>query len=601
MTDSFAELEQGVFAALETYSNVHRGSGHFSKTSTKNYEQAREMVLDYAGLNKADYRVIFCTPRRAEVFMKHLKPGNYQMVPESDQGWPLGVRALAVKKGAFPREVPFQSGGGTAKLVAKDWVIWADGVERFEAGTPPIINVIAFARALGLMKQSGNDPFTMLTPEVLTARNILYSDGLSDFSGKELLEKLRETHIGSSVMVPTSDGMQPFINLDNAASTPTFTPIWDACRLTWQQSEPVKQQIVHEVKAIVADVLGAPLTEYEVIFTSNTTEAINLAAESLSLESGKDNGPVVINTLLEHSSNDLPWRDIPGGELIRLIFNNEGFINLNDLEAALAESAPKNPGDQERIRLVAISGASNVLGVCNNLQEVSRIVHQHGARLLVDAAQLVAHRTVEIASTGIDYLTFSAHKVYAPFGCGVLVVRKGLLKFSPDDRELIRQSGEENAGGIAALGKALLLLKRIGPDLIREEERILTARALRALANIPGLRVHGVNDPESPSLAQKTGVIPFDFGNIMPSKVAKYLAHEGGIGVRSGCHCAHLAIKHMHHISPFLEQFQRLIQILFPKFRFLGVVRVSLGIENTETDIDALIRVLEKFALQSKK
>jgi selenocysteine lyase/cysteine desulfurase len=242
---------------------------------------------------------------------------------------------------------------------------------------------------------------------------------------------------------------------------------------------------------------------------------------------------------------------------------------MNDLDAALAGTAPTNPGDKERIRLVAISGASNVLGVCNNLQKISRIVHHHGARLLVDAAQLV--------------------------------VRKGLLKFSEADRELIRQSGEENAGGIAALGKALLLLKRIGPDLIREEERILTARALRALANIPGLRVYGVKDPESPALAQKTGVIPFDFGNIMPSKVARYLAQEGGIGVRSGCHCAYLIIKHLLHISPFLEQVQRLIQILFPKFRFLGVVRVSLGIENTEADIDTLIRVLEKFALQSKK
>ena len=82
-----------------------------------------------------------------------------------------------------------------------------------------------------------------------------------------------------------------------------------------------------------------------------------------------------------------------------------------------------------------MSGASNVLGVCNNLAEISRIVHRYGARLLVDAAQLVAHRKVDMEGCGIDYLAFSAHKVYAPFGCGVLVVKKGLLNFSSAELE----------------------------------------------------------------------------------------------------------------------------------------------------------------------
>jgi selenocysteine lyase/cysteine desulfurase len=99
-------------------------------------------------------------------------------------------------------------------------------------------------------------------------------------------------------------------------------------------------------------------------------------------------------------------------------------------------------------------------GVFNNLEEISRIVHLYGTRLLVDAAQLVAHRKVEMERCGIDYLVFSAHKVYAPFGTGVMVVRKGLLNFSPEELELIRSSGEENAVGIVALGKALVLLQR---------------------------------------------------------------------------------------------------------------------------------------------
>jgi selenocysteine lyase/cysteine desulfurase len=108
--------------------------------------------------------------------------------------------------------------------------------------------------------------------------------------------------------------------------------------------------------------------------------------------------------------------------------------------------------------------------------EISRIVHQYGARLLVDAAQLVAHRKVEVERFEMDYLVLSAHKVYAPFGCGVLVARKGLLHFSSEEMELIRSSGEENAGGIAALGKSMVLLQRIGMDVIREEEQFLTGR-----------------------------------------------------------------------------------------------------------------------------
>jgi selenocysteine lyase/cysteine desulfurase len=595
MIDAYTELERGVHAALETYSNVHRGSGHYSLSTTQAYEQAREIVLDYLGLDKRKYLVIFCTPRGAEAIKKQLVAGDYQLVSGLDLGFPFGVRAVAVKRSALPRRVPFLSGGGTAKLVAKDWVIRADGAERFEAGTPAIINIIAFARALRMVKQSGINPFAVATTGEHTANEIVYHDELGEFSGRELLEKLRQTRIGLSVQVPTVEGMRPFINLDNGASTPTFAPVWNACRQAWGQPETVRQTIIQEVRKICADVLGAPSTAYDVIFTSNTTEAINLAAESLSLESA-GMGPVVINTLLEHSSNELPWREIPGCELIRLTVNDEGFLDLKELETVLDRHDQKNPDGQEKIRLVAVSGASNVLGVCNNLQEISRIVHQHGARLLVDAAQLVAHRAVDMEACGIDYLAFSAHKVYAPFGCGVLVVRKGLLNFSDAEMELIRSSGEENAGGIAALGKALVLLQRIGFDLIREEEQVLTARALRGLAKIPGLTQYGIQDPESPAFRHKAGVIAFGIKDTMPIRVAKQLALQGGIGVRSGCHCAHLIIKHLLHISPFLEQFQRLIQILFPKFRFLGLVRVSLGIENSGEDIDTLIRILGKIA-----
>lgn len=595
-TEAFAELERGVHAALETYSNVHRGSGHNSMVTTHLFEQARDIVLEYLGLNKGGYVVIFCTPRRAAVLMQQIKPESYQKVSSHDIGLPLGIRALAVQKKALPKGVPFQTGGGTTKLVSRDWVIWADAPDKFEAGTPAIINAIAFAKALRMILQSGKDFFRGSIAESLTAAEILYHDELEKYSGRELLDEFGLTLIGRGVRVPTVKGEMPFINLDNSASTPTFTPIWNAFRQTVRQPEKVKQEIIGEVKSICSAMLGAPLVDYDVIFTSNTTEAINLTAESLSRESEEGIETVVLNTLLEHSSNDLPWRMIPGCSLIRLSVDDEGFVDLNEMETLLKTYNKEGQYGKKRIKLVAVSGASNVLGVCNNLAEISKIVHRYGARLLVDAAQLAAHCKVGMEECGIDYLAFSAHKVYAPFGCGVLVARKGLLHFNTEELALIQSSGEENAGGIAALGKALVLLQRIGMDLIREEERALTARVLRGMSQIEGLEIYGINDPESSGFSHKVGVIPFVLKNKMATQVGKELALFEGIGVRSGCHCAHIIIKHLLHVGPFLEWFQRLIVTVFPKVALPGLVRVSLGIENSEADVDRLIQALGKIA-----
>ncbi len=516
-----------------------------------------------------------------------------------DFGLPLGLRALAVGRNALPAGAPFQPGGGTARLVSPGWVVWAKAPDKFEAGTPAIVNVIAFARALQLIRQFGKDAFLEADTDKRTAADILYHDELEKFSGRELLAELRQTLIGQGVPVPTLEGAKPFINLDNGASTPTFEPIWDAVCQAWRQPEQVQQEIVREVKSICAGVLGAPPADYDVIFTSNTTEAINLAAESLGKESKNGIRPVVVNTILEHNSNELPWRRLPGVSLIRLPVDAEGFVNLDELETLLCAYNQDNRHGRKRIKLVAVSGASNVLGVYNNLAEISRIAHRYGARLLVDAAQLVAHRKVEMAACGIDYLAFSAHKAYAPFGTGALLVRKGLLQFSPAELERVQSSGEENIGGIAALGKALVLLQRIGLDMIEQEEWALTERALRGLMQIPGLTVFGIT-PDSPRFTHKGGVIVFRLGNRMANRVARELAEQGGIGVRSGCHCAHMLVKRLVNISPFLERFQGLLLTLFPRISLPGITRVSLGIENSAEDVDALIRVLGKIARQPK-
>lgn len=155
------------------------------------------------------------------------------------------------------------------------------------------------------------------------------------------------------------------------------------------------------------------------------------------------------------------------------------------------------------------------------------------------------------------------------------------------------------AQDIAALGKALVLMKRIGFDVIQDKEQTLTARAIRGLAQISGLEIYGIKDPDSPRFTYKGGVIVFGMKDRMADRVAKELA-EHGIGVRYGCHCAHLLIKRLLNIHPLLAQFQGVMLTLFRQVSLPGVTRVSLGIENSVEDVDALIRVLGRIAQQPR-
>jgi selenocysteine lyase/cysteine desulfurase len=597
--DVFSQLEQSVYAALETYSNVHRGSGHNSMVTTHLYEQAREKVLDYLGLDKNSYLVIFGSYRRIHALRSKLKPEDYQSISSQEIGLALGIVALAVKRNKLLQNIPFQTGGGTARLVSPDRITWAKAPDRFEAGTPAIVNAIAFARALGLIRKYGFYAFNDAIKQSRAADSILNRDNLEVYAGHELLDKLRKKLIGLNTIVPTREGEKVFVNLDNAASTPTFSPVWDAFRTTLSQPRPVQQEIVHLTKSICARAMGASLSNYDVIFTSNTTEAINLVAESMGLESAANTEPVVLNTIMEHTSNELPWRMTPGISMISVKTNEEGFIDLVEMEQLLRAYNHEKRHANKYISLVAVSGASNVVGTCNDLPRISMLVHKYGARLLVDAAQLVAHRKVEIEQAGIDFLACSAHKVYAPFGTGVLIARKGLLRFSSTELELIRSSGEENAAGIAAFGEALLLLQRIGLDLIQQEEQGLTAYALRSMSLISGLNILGINNPDSPSLKNKSGVIAFDLKGKIAVTVAERLAEGHGVGVRYGCHCAHIMVKHLLKIPPFGARLQHIMLFLLPKLSLPGVTRISLGIENQQPDIDRLISALNQINSKS--
>lgn len=571
------EIERSAQAALETYSNVHRGSGHHSLVSTRLYEQARDLVLEHLGLSRKGHAVIFCTPRRAAALAARLPDGRWRCLASRDLGLPLGVCAVAVERRALPGGAPLETGGGTARLVGADSVIWARVPDRFEAGTPAIINAIAFARALQRSDRASGDASDGEVPE---------SDDLRDRAGRELLGCLRQTLIGGGARVPTRAGDSPFVNFDNAASTPTFRPVWNAVRRSWRMSVGERPALIERARSVCAETLGAPRGAYDVIFTGNTTEAVNLVAQSLGQEARTNGGAVVLNTLLEHNSNELPWRSTPGLSQVRLPVDREGFLDPAELERVLGGPAGN------RIRLVAVCGASNVLGVFNDIPEISRIVHRHGARLLVDAAQWVAHRRVEVEALGIDYLVFSGHKVYAPFGAGALLARKGSLAFAPSEIEAIRSSSEENVGGIAGLSEALALLHRIGFDAIQEEEQALTRRALSGMAKLSRVKVYGIADPASPRFARKGGVIAFDVKGVLPGRVARALAERGGIGVRYGCHCAHLLIRHLVGVPRWAESVQHLMVSLLPGFNLPGVVRVSFGIQNTEAEVDRFLEVL---------
>lgn len=586
-------LEQRVYSALRTYSNVHRGSGHFSLVTTHLFDQARNIVLEYCGLKPGRFVVIFCTPRRAMALKAKLKNGTFRILSSQDIGLSIGIRAVVIEKQSLPKGNPLESGGGTTRLISKDWVIWAGSPDKFEAGTPSVIHVITFANALKLAKTHGIASFGNFSGKNYSMHDILFSGDDETLTGKVLLEKIRKSTIGSDVVVPTSYGLKPFINFDNAASTSAFEPVWNAARRSWILSCEDRKVIADEVKTICSSFLHAPLSSYDIMFTSNTTEAINLASEGMGLIMADEMEPVVMNTLLEHNSNDLPWRLAPELSVVRAGINDAGLVDTEEMERLLMDYNSRHDHGKKRICLIAVCGASNVLGICNDLEAISKVAHKYGANILVDGAQLISHREVNIEKSGIDFLAFSAHKAYAPFGTGVLIARKGLLKFSDSQMEDILSSGEENTAGIAALGKSMILLQRIGMDIIKDEEQALTARLLDGFRKIPGLTVYGVNDPGSPDFEHKAGVIAFGFKTLMGNIIAKKLALDAGIGCRYGCHCAHTLVKHILHVSPRLERFQRIMITLFPNIRLPGVARVSFGIGNSFEETDILIAHLK--------
>jgi selenocysteine lyase/cysteine desulfurase len=420
--------------------------------------------------------------------------------------------------------------------------------------------------------------------------------------------------IGSRVRVPVlGGGERPYVNLDNAASTPAFSSVlkrvvrfsrWysNVHRGTGFKSQ-VSSFAYEEARETVARFVRAPASDV-VLFGRNTTEAINHAARTIDLSAR----PVVLVSSMEHHSNDLPWRRV--GQVMHVALDPAGRIDEDHLRALLAAHGP-------RIGLLAVAGASNVTGRINPVHRYAEWAHAAGARIMVDAAQLAPHRPIDMRPAGdpghLDFLTFSGHKVYAPFGAGVLVGPRSV--FQRDDPwqvgggtvQLVNNGrvawtdlpDREEAGtpcvvGAVALAAAIEQIGAIGWKALTRHEASLTRLALERLGAIPGLTIYGDSDPEHSE--ERLGVIAFNLDRVPHALVSAILSHEWGIGTRSGCFCAQIHVKHLLQLEAnevkMLED-----RLLAGDHRDApGAVRISIGVYNTVADIERLAEALGAIA-----
>lgn len=416
----------------------------------------------------------------------------------------------------------------------------------------------------------------------------------------------REYVVGVDTKIPISNGQfVTAINFDNAATTPpfvsslqavvNFAPWYSSIHRGTGYKSKYSSELYENSREIVADFVNADTDYYTVVYVKNTTEAIN----KLSFRLGCSNERcVVISSSMEHHSNDLPWRSKYYTDYIGI--DSNGRLSLKDLEKKLSKY-------RGTVRLVTVTGASNVTGNTNPVHEIAAIAHSYKAKILVDGAQLIPHVGFDMKSPEseehIDYLAFSAHKMYAPFGAGVLIAPKADLKKGAPDykgggtidvvtRELVKwaepphkdEAGTPNLMGVMALVEAIRTLNGIGMKNIEKYELMLTEYCLNRLKTIPGIRLYG----NAENCKKRLGIIPFNIKNIPHGVVAAALSDEAGIAVRSGCFCAQPYVQKLLNVSK--EEMSRVIRK--PGYPRPGMVRLSFGLYNSIQEIDELIRTL---------
>jgi cysteine desulfurase/selenocysteine lyase len=423
----------------------------------------------------------------------------------------------------------------------------------------------------------------------------------------------RDRFVGLDERIPLLDGrLAPYINLDNAASTPALGTVLDAVQRFLPYYSGVHRgtgfksrlstAAYDEAHAVIARFVGADPRTAAVIFGKNTTEAINTLAFHYPF------GPrdVVLSTVMEHHSNDLPWRR--RAQVVRAAVTPEGRLDEDDLDRLLAVWG-------ERVALLTVSGASNVTGFVQPVHRLARKAHAVGARILVDAAQLAAHRRIDVKAPDdpghLDYVVLSAHKMYAPFGTGALVGHTDTLLHGPPEHpgggtvEIVtptdvywaelphrEEAGSPNVVGAVAMAVAAQTLMDAGMDGVTRHEAALTAHALERLRAVPDLTLYGSGDPAA--IDDRVGVIPFNLESLPHALVAAILGYEAGIGVRSGCFCAQSYVAHLMGRAAGRPDRWQPEHLAAQRTERPGMVRLSLGAYNTGDDIDALVDMLER-------
>jgi len=428
-------------------------------------------------------------------------------------------------------------------------------------------------------------------------------------SSKDDSTSYRDLILGVNKKVPLISGKNATaINFDNAATTPPFKSVMEDIInfAPWYSSihrgEGFKSQLTtrlyEDTRNIVREFVNADLNN-TVIYVKNSTEAFNKLSNLL-YDPNKKN--VILTTDMEHHSNDLPWRDKFIIDYITI--DATGRLSLEDLEAKL------NKYDNY-IKLVTITGASNITGYKNPIYDVAKLVHKFGSKLLVDGAQLIPHAPFTMNSKNseynIDFLIFSAHKMYAPFGTGVLIGPKYILdKCDPDmvgggtvdivthnfikwnDSPGRHEAGSPNVIGSIALASAIKTLSKIGMDKVENTEKKLTTYAISQIKNIPNLKIYCDTSKE----VDRVSIIPFNIEGIHHSTVAKILSYEWAISVRSGCFCAQpYLVKLLNISSEFVSN-----RIANPDLYRPGMVRISFGLYNSYSEIDILAYALSKIS-----
>lgn len=341
----------------------------------------------------------------------------------------------------------------------------------------------------------------------------------------------------------------------------------------WPASQTTKA--FNKVRSKVQRLIGAAHEE-EVVFTFGTTDGINKVANSFLRPILKPGDQVIISEM-EHHANLLPWQQIcqeKGAELKVIPMLDSGELDYEAYDHLL----------NEKVKLIAVTGISNALGVKNDLKQITTKAKTYNIPVFIDAAQSLAHDAVDVSELDCDFMVFSGHKLYGPTGIGALYGKKHLLEtMSPlslgggivqkvSVKESTFQSspskheaGTPNIAGVLGLGAAIDFVNEIGYDQIEAYTHDLTNYALSELVKLDGIRIVGETENRAP-------VISFVMEGVHPHDLSTFL-NEKGICIRAGHHCA---------------------QPLMDRLKLTATARVSFAIYNTKADIDALITVLKE-------